>query len=277
MKKGQVYILAAIILTVIIYGMVTIVNKVSQETLESDFEELSTNYANEGSKLINDVLATGDKDLVIQTFKDYTRSFTAYAKTKSTDFGLIYAFYYTSSTSSPTSTGRLYVGNYMNIPMLISYTPDSSNSKYVEGCYSNIDASVGYDGIRLDTNIDSLGLTECEKILPPDPEPEASINTVYITIGGYGYRFDINPDELEVIIVSREDRPEQRKVFIEGDLTQDMGTDFTSFSDYCTTGQTTSICEGTRLQCSRAYQTKDDCTRDTQCRWSETANECQNI
>ena len=43
-KKGQIYLLAALILGFVIYGLSTVVNKSEQQKIEGDFERLSDNY-----------------------------------------------------------------------------------------------------------------------------------------------------------------------------------------------------------------------------------------
>lgn len=289
-KKGQIYILAALILIVIIYGMVTVVNKTSQESIESDFEKLSTNYASEGAKLINGIMESYDEktseytlqEAVIDTFKEYTRSFTAYSKTQSTNFGLIYAFYY---TGEGTGEGRVYIGNYLNMPILVSYTTNSRDSIFIEGCYAKIDASAGFDGIALKIQPLARALKECEKELPPLDQPETQVVTLYVTIGGYGYTFDIKPDQLEIIIVSREDHPEQRKIFVEGTFATDVGAeDTTSFSEYCESGAGTEVCQEvgtgeqqiTTVNCGAVYATRDDCIQDDACRWDSPETTCKN-
>lgn len=271
MKKGQIYILTALILIVIIYGMVTVVNKASQENIESNFEKLSNNYASEGAKLINDVRGQDGQQLIIGTFINYTRSFTSYSKTQSTEFGLIYAFYYTGTDKTK---GRVYIGNYLNRPMLVSV--DGGNTyTFLEGCYSEIPAGVSFDGIKL--NMDLSGnakISNCEKAIPPDPE-EAEISKLYLTIGGYGYTFDIKPGQIQILIVSREDYPEQRKVFVGGTVTNTASV-ATLFSKYCQNGGTDGCSEG-KPQCSVVYGSKDDCEQDASCTWDDKNGICTNV
>lgn len=267
MGKGQIYILTALILTVIIYGMVTVANKTSQESIKGNFEKLSSNYANEGARLINSVIKnSGD---VVSTFRNFTRSFTSYSKTQSTDFGLIYALYYTGLSHD---AGYLYIGNYLKMPMLVSYNGDDYT--FIDGCYKQIPAGAGYDGISLKVDPDSLEVAKCEARLPKEDEHPIAISKVYITIGGYGYTFDVKPDRPEIVLVSRQDTPEQRQVFVDESFisTTDNAT---LFSDYCEAGDG-QACENGKVKCSVAYITKDDCERDTACLWDNENNLCKN-
>ncbi len=269
MKKGQIYILTSLILIILLYSMSQIVNKVSQEQIQGDFKQLSENYATEGARLVNDVMKKGSQDTVIRSFRDFTRSFTSYSKTKSSEFGLIYAFYYTG-TDKDKNKGKVYIGNYLNMPILVSYSkPDYT---YIAGCYSEIPTGAGFDGITLSQGISETELADCEKTVPEDTE--ASINELYITIGGYAYTFDVSPDQLQIIIVSREDNADQRQVFVDGNfLTTEEDT--TVFSEYCQAGGTTG-CQGDTVICSAAYLTQDDCKRDPACKWNKEAEVCEN-
>ena len=51
-KRGEIYILAAIILATILYSLATTVNYIRQERMDDDFEKISKNYELESSKLI---------------------------------------------------------------------------------------------------------------------------------------------------------------------------------------------------------------------------------
>ena len=55
-KKGQIYILAALILSIVVFSLSQTINKFQQEELEEDFEKLSDNYELESSKLINSLI-----------------------------------------------------------------------------------------------------------------------------------------------------------------------------------------------------------------------------
>ncbi len=269
MGKGQLYILTALILIIIIYGMVTVANKTSQESVKGNFKKLSNNYANEGARLINAVIKDGGD--VVTTFRDFTRSFTSYSKTQSADFGLIYVLYYTGVYEDK---GYLYIGNYLNMPMLVSY--DGINYKFIEGCYKEIPAGAGYDGISL--KVDVPGVSKCEVQLPEGEEDPVAISEVSITIGGYGYTFDVKPDQPEVILVSREDTPEQRQVFVDESFITTT-EDATLFSDYCNDpgAKQGSECEGNEIKCKVAYITKDDCERDAACIWNSEGEICKNV
>ncbi|MFH0752697.1 MAG: hypothetical protein V1914_03830 [archaeon] len=271
MKKGQLYILTSLILIVIIYGMVTIANQTSQESITNDFKKLSNNYANEGSRLINAVMKDGgDPITVVNTFRDFTRSYTSYLKTQSADFGLIYVFYYTGIYPDK---GYLYIGNYLNMPMLVSY--DKENYAFIDGCYEEIPVGIGYDGISLDLRPDALDVEKCEIQLPSGDA--ISINKVYVTIGGYGYTFEVKPGQPEIVIVSREDTPEQRQVFVGGSFVPTT-ENTVLFSDYCEsdTSLPGNECDEGTI-CPTAYLTKDDCERDNACTWDNPNKICKNV
>jgi len=218
-KRGQLYILVALVMSIIIYGMVTISNRVEQESVNSYFESLSNNYAVESAKLINSL--SDKQDEIPGAFKNFSLLFTSYSKTQNQKFELIYAFDFNDT---------LYIGNYLKSRIFFCTTADCSNYYApLEGCYSGVPASVSFDGLTLDVNMPTREiLGECEKVIE-----YAALDTLYITINEITYQFDIRKDRPEVFLVSWESQAEQRKVFTGGNLITE-GTGFKmSLSKYC--------------------------------------------
>ena len=76
-KKGQLYILVAMILCVAIFMLVSQYNVVEQEKMRDDFDELSDNYAIESTKLLNSLFIVGGD--VFGSFANFTILFTSYS------------------------------------------------------------------------------------------------------------------------------------------------------------------------------------------------------
>ena len=55
-KRGQVYILAALIISVVIFILALRPNVIIQEKIEDDFEKLSGNYEYESTRFINSLI-----------------------------------------------------------------------------------------------------------------------------------------------------------------------------------------------------------------------------
>ncbi|MBL7100978.1 MAG: hypothetical protein ISS23_03435 [Nanoarchaeota archaeon] len=214
-KRGQVYILAAIMLGVVIYSLSTIVNIVQQEEIKGDFEALSSNFEIESSKLINSVVQSGGN--VPDSFVNFTFLFTSYSKSKSPGFNIFYALAYGDN---------LYIGNFMDEDVYI-YIPCPSPSEcyatnFTKGCLSNISAQINFEdlNVNLDTEWDkmfNLLKEECVK-----PMPIGSYREYCIDIGGFTYNFSIDPNVPKIFSLSRLKSGEQILNSIQGEVGQEQ-------------------------------------------------------
>lgn len=85
-KKAQFYIFVAILLCVSAYGLIS--TSTQPKSKVTDFDVLSKNYISEANNVFNQALYQ-EKD-VAQELDYYTKNFIAYAKTKNTDFKVLY-------------------------------------------------------------------------------------------------------------------------------------------------------------------------------------------
>jgi len=264
-KRGQVYILVAIVLAMVIFGLVTVVNKVEQENIESDFKELSDNYASESARLINSMIANPDID-ISETFVKFTASFTSYAKTVNPKFGLIYAFYYGDD---------LHIGNYLDTR--INVRCQGCQPKTLKGCYEKIQATITLAGLELDVDEQHNKLIEeCNLVQRKGPDFSGKPQYIDVTIKDIPYRFNIKQGHPEMIIVSWESRAEQRKVFTEGDFVTETEGNPITINDVCNSGANGCdfrICQNVGGQCMvncAIYSTQDECHEDqVNCVWTE--------
>ncbi|MEA3378540.1 MAG: hypothetical protein U9Q69_02760 [Nanoarchaeota archaeon] len=208
-KRGQIYLLVALVIGVVIFGLVTVTNKVQQESLKSDFEKLSKNYARESSRLINSLIGKKTEEEIAADFMDFTMLFTGYSKTQSPEFGLIYVFKYGDI---------LYIGNYLDEELKISCEGCDPAEAILTGCYEKIPASVEFEGLSFDMGIDINDL-KTEGCIKEITAPEGNLE-LGLEIAEVPYLFNIREDHPEVIMVSWESHKNQRKVFTEGDLSQ---------------------------------------------------------
>lgn len=200
MKKGQVYILAVVIIGFLIFMIITPSNLLHQKVIDDDFKELSQNYQIESAKLLNELLNKPNlnKQLIEDTFLNFTVSFTSYSKTKNPNFGLIYAFPYEDF---------LFIGNYADID--INFTVGSSKIPLV-GCFNEISTSITLYGISIDQpDINPILYQDCIK-----STNYPVTNQLDFTIEDVDYSFKLNEKRSDIIIVSRETLDEEIKVFI---------------------------------------------------------------
>lgn len=206
-KKGQVYIIAAILLSVVVFAVASVSNVARQEKFKGDFEKLSTNYEREGSKLINTVLNTGEDAGAI--FGDFTYAFTAYSKTQNPQFGLIYALDY---------KGKVHVGNYLRDTIYLGYKGTGDKKTIIElpGCFENVTATISFEAFTQQFT-QSLPLTQLAYCVKEIEEPTDQGKTIYVAIKNAWYPFKLTPGKPQLMIVSRMEQEEQRKVFVGGE------------------------------------------------------------
>ncbi|MDP2907382.1 MAG: hypothetical protein Q8O03_05570 [Nanoarchaeota archaeon] len=143
-KRGQVFILAAILLAVILFSLSVIRNKFEQREIKGDFEALSENFQIESSKLINSVIDSGaDANKVQESFKSFSTMFTSYAKGKNPEYGLIYVLSFGD---------KIQVTNFLDREIIIQgCNPDTGNpySVNVSGGFGEINADLNFEDFNI--------------------------------------------------------------------------------------------------------------------------------
>jgi hypothetical protein len=254
-KKGQIYILAALILSVVLFRLAATVNLASPNDIKDDFEKLSNNYESEGIALMNSVINNqGD---VSDAFRRFTALFTAYSKTTNPRFGLIYALDYND---------QLHIGNFLDQPIIIDCA--GCVPEEVIGCYEKLDASIRFEGLSLGADLNQQLINECTLTI------DHSVSEISVIIDGLNYNFNIVKDSPEVIIVSREYVGELSKVFAKGEFKKGEKREPLTFSTYCSSindpERCRKICEwdgSCKLKSCSAYTYRNGCQKDDYCCW----------
>lgn len=108
-KRGQFFILIAVILCGVILILSSRVNTYEERILLEDFPDLSANYAEESPKIVNDAILMGKKDAEIQTvLEDFTKNFTNYAQSIDPNLGIVYVY------RSSGDTQKFKVANFLS-------------------------------------------------------------------------------------------------------------------------------------------------------------------
>lgn len=94
-KRGQLYILSAIIICVVLFGLGSRVNTIEKKEV-SDISEVSENYAVEGSEVIN--YGVNKDAAIMESFDEFTNNFAEYVKGKDPEIGFIYVLAHGDST-----------------------------------------------------------------------------------------------------------------------------------------------------------------------------------
>ncbi|MDO8555549.1 MAG: hypothetical protein Q7R96_00050 [Nanoarchaeota archaeon] len=212
-KKGQVYILAVIILAFIIYTLFTDTNVVKPTIIENDFDELAANYGVESAKLVNYLLSKNINNAgdIRNNFTLFTTTFTSYSKTKNPSFGLLYLFHYKD---------KLYIGNYLEEATTIVA---EGQEKDIQGCLRTIPAGFKLAGATIHVGIDDVDIytqnTPCVQTL--DVQGADFTYNVAITVydeegTGSLYTTTITKGKPDVVIISRSTNDNTRRVYTKG-------------------------------------------------------------
>ncbi len=201
-KKGQVYLLIAIILCFIIFGLFSIANKLVEKKIGEDFKILAKNYETESTKFLN--LLIGEKtkgeineDDIKKYFANFTALFTSYAKSQAPNFELLYIFKFNNN---------LYIGNYLKSRIKI-------NNKEIDGCYDKIPVKIEFQGLNLLFGVDMQEIEDCNEMYS-----SFTGNSIEVLIGDYKYDLEISENRPEIVIISKEDVGEQTVVYFKGKI-----------------------------------------------------------
>lgn len=198
-KKGQIYIIAAIILSAVIFAIVSVTNLARQEQFRGDFEKLSQNYEREGSRIIN--LAVKERTDATGRFGNFTYLFTSYSKTQNPKFGLVYVLDH---------QGKVTIGNYLKESVAI----DTGTEPKLEipGCFENVEASVAFGKLSVNFGVNDPSIGACIQTVD-----EPASKKLYVEIENQWYPFELVADKPQLMIVSRMQQEEQKKVFVGGE------------------------------------------------------------
>jgi len=89
-KRGQFYIILAVILALGIFGVVSESNKAEQPVFTQDFSELSQNYLRESPKVVN--YAIYQKEDVNSTLSGFTEDFLQQARKTNPGLSILYIY-----------------------------------------------------------------------------------------------------------------------------------------------------------------------------------------
>jgi hypothetical protein len=133
-KRGQIFILAAVIIVVLLILVTMTYNSYREEIALENFEELSHNYEIEAPKIINDAIEQGADEAV--ALQDFTEEFQDYAHDTDPNFGILYVF--------KDSVGNVHILNSLTDKRVeITYTEAGAGRDTKIALGSNSDTSSG--------------------------------------------------------------------------------------------------------------------------------------
>src|SRR3989344_1316876 len=138
-KRGQIFVLAALLLGFIIFILVSETQYVRRAISDDSFEELNKNYQIEAAKFINELIKDPNLDVGTE-FLGFTTLFTSYSKSQNPDFQIVYAFDY---------GGKLHVGNYLKEEIDITTTIPTKYKTDLSGCFEEVEAKLAAFGLNI--------------------------------------------------------------------------------------------------------------------------------
>lgn len=208
-KKGQIFVLAALLLGFIIFILVSETQYTRKTIQDYSFEDLNKNYQIESAKFINELIKDPSLD-VGSEFLGFTTLFTSYSKSQNPDFQLVYAFDF---------NGKLHVGNYLKEKIDIDTPVPTKTKADLSGCFEEIEAKLAAFGLNIAVSGIENKVSACywdERIYDEGKGVDSYPIAIKIGDDDFWYGIDIEVGVPELIVVSREERDGERKVFTKG-------------------------------------------------------------
>ncbi|MBI2499030.1 hypothetical protein HYV88_02200 [Candidatus Woesearchaeota archaeon] len=207
-KRGQIYILAALIFSLVIYLLSINLNTAKGTVFSDFFIEISNNYDKESAKFLTslsqELLKNSELD-VQKNFNEFSGKFTSYSKTINSAFGFIYFFDY-----SHRDNRRVIIGNHLDQPILVWV--DENNKKKIDGCKGEIHLGTTFGDLSEDF-MGILGdiLEKCSETL--DLTTDDNVYNVTYVVSNIKYTSGIIKGVPQIVILSEEKKGEERKVY----------------------------------------------------------------
>ena len=218
-KRGQIYLLASIIIGLVIFVLASKTNIINTALQNNDFKEITQNYNSESAKSVSSLIKEGknENDIALK-FAEFSVVFTQYSKTKNPSFGLIYFFNYNNN---------LHIGNFLdqNVKVFTSNENlnDPNSGIFLVGCFSIVSSSLDYNQFQISMPQNAATFYgengrpstsvygPCTKRISPAP------SYVNLQIGdeSIDYKVDIIQNQPQVAVISRESLSQDRKVFVD--------------------------------------------------------------
>jgi len=194
-KRGQAYILAAIIVCLVAFLLVSKPNVIRERVSLENFESISNNYLIESPKVVNDVLEErGIEDIseVGNKLEDFNQKFLEdYARNQDPNFGLIYIY---------TDKNGMVIQNYLKNEKVVFLGQEGGAIEVLLGDETQIESVAVFEGTGANANL-KTNLCEYYEgycMLSKNKIPNGPI---ILKIGEAKYEFEITPESPELIAI----------------------------------------------------------------------------
>ena len=219
-KRGQVYILAAVIIGVLLFTIFATVNTSKQVDLNANFDRLNENYERESERFINTYVSDNSPtDELEDTFPIFTRDFNNFARETNPEFGIISTLSFTKKDGTKINL----VVNMLDTPIFVTtkssndgvvFTPSKSTVDVVIGCSEISEGGIGspIGGVNTEEAVGNPDVTVCTyKITDPGADKVfLFVNDIWV---GYEIPKKIDPKP-GLIVTAKSDEGEQIQIFV---------------------------------------------------------------
>ena len=181
MKKGQFYIITALIIAAIVFGLTTVMNYATVHPAPAQFYDLSKNFEAESTQVIDYGIYSGNPDIP-GSVENFTRAFLDYAVEKDPNIELVYI--YGNSTA-------LTIVNYGKNESEI--VPQSGSNTTLSGGATLAVSQINY---QISEKTFSQDITErAAKFMQISDTVKNAGDWVRINIAGIAYDFNLKKQE----------------------------------------------------------------------------------
>lgn len=187
-KRGQIFLVAAVLLALVIFSLVSIYNDYQEKIVLEDFPDLSSNYQQELKQLTNEVLLSGQESQVGDELESFTNDYVDYARTIDPNIGFVYVYW-------DRKTGTAKVVNYGDQPINVIGTQDTGTA-FTDQSLGIVDISLGSGDMKFKKTV-PVRLTQFDETYNDVEIPEDTFN---LEVGGVFYNIgDLNSKNLQII------------------------------------------------------------------------------
>ncbi len=225
-KRGQVYILAAVIIGVLLFTIFATVNTSKQVDLNANFDRLNENYERESERFINAYVSDNNPTKELEnSFPEFAWNFNKFAMETNPEFGIITTLSFTKKDG----TKKNLIVNMLDTPVFVTtrftenggvFIPsngetDESAIEVVTGCSEILDAVLTIPGvgtINPGETVGKQGVKFCTY-----PVDVAGIDKVFLFVNDIWVGYEIPKGEDPkpgLIVTAKSDEGDQTQIFI---------------------------------------------------------------
>ena len=197
-KRGQFYILGAIIIVIVLYSLATKVNVIEEQQPLVNFKDIANNYIKESIQTINYALYTDSPDSSAE-ISSFTDDFISYIRARNPRTGLVYVY-----SEGDASSGKTIIKNHLPSGT-VSYQTDAGSGALfnsAENSLNEISLRLGNEEFRHQVPVKLSSFSSDYYTASIG----SAVDSIKIDIGGTPFFYTLSgPTDFEVILKTTEE------------------------------------------------------------------------